>query len=209
MLEGAKLLELFRIFERSLFPLHKIEEKPAAIGIDAKVAQETGADVPITIVRDSGARKIKRIPTEIGDDLDAIGIPQFGCFHRASGRGHGERFILAEDANQFLRKFRIDEGFITLNIDDDSVSAEFFGHLRNAIRAARVFVGGEGDLGAEFKSGFRDSHVIRRNNDPVDVRNSAASFPDMANKRFSGQDVQWFSGHAGRSPSSGYDNRSF
>jgi hypothetical protein len=38
MLECAKLLELLRIFERGLFPLHKIEEKPAAISIDAKVA---------------------------------------------------------------------------------------------------------------------------------------------------------------------------
>ena len=88
MLEGAHLLELFGIFERGLFPLHKIEEKPAAISIDAKVAQETGADVPITIVWNPSARKIKRIASDIGDDLHAVWISQLGGFHRASRCGH-------------------------------------------------------------------------------------------------------------------------
>ena len=96
-----------------------------------------------------------------------------------------------------------------MNIDDDSESAEFFGNLCNTIRATRVLVGGEGDLGAELECGFCDSHVIGGDNDPVNIRNFAASFPDVANKRFAGKEVKRFSGHAGRSPASRYNYRSF
>ena len=86
--------------------------------------------------------------------------------------------------NQFLRKLRVDEGFIALNINDDSESAQFLSHFRNSIRAARVLIRGQGDLGAELERSFRDSHIIRRNNDPVHIGNSTTSFPDMANKWF-------------------------
>jgi hypothetical protein len=63
-----------------------------------------------------------------------------------------------------------------------------------------VVGGGHHDFSAEGKDGVADAVVVGGDEEVIELRAAEAAFPNVLDKRFSGQDVEGLSGEAGGPP---------
>jgi hypothetical protein len=63
-----------------------------------------------------------------------------------------------------------------------------------------VVGGGHHDFPAEGKDRVADAVIVGGDEEIVEFRAAEAAFPDVLDQRFSGEDVEWFSGEAGGPP---------
>jgi hypothetical protein len=53
--------------------------------------------------------------------------------------------------------------------------------------------GGEGDFRAPIKSGLSNTHIVSCDDDGIQIAGQNRLFPDLAQKRFAINEMQWFS----------------
>jgi hypothetical protein len=157
----------------------------------------------------SGSRKIEGKSLSIDHDFDHVGVSRLGCSLEPSPEcGHHERGIVEERAERLLDHRRLDERFITLNVDDEFV-VEGSRHLRETIRSRPVAGGRHAHESAKSAHCIRNAVVIRSNNDAVQHLTGGRSPIDVLDEGLAGELGKRFSRETRRLVSSGDDsNRS-
>ena len=88
--EGAKLLELFGVFERRGLPTNELQEKIAPVAVDADMPEWSGARGLamgfVALEWDEAAGKIEGSSVQSCDDFDVVGIERVGLGFKGAGR---------------------------------------------------------------------------------------------------------------------------
>ena len=107
---------------------------------------------------------------------------------------HFDFRIALHAARQSIDQLRIDQRFIALNVDDVRNASQFRGHFRDAVGPAAVAEVRQANFRAPSEGGFRDAHVVRRDDHLSSFGRVLAAFPDVSQERLSGDGMERFAG---------------
>ena len=140
----------------------------------------------------------------IADDFDGVGIGEVLLRGEAVGGGdHLDVRACEEGGGELVDEAGADERLVALHVDDVANAFEASGDLGDAVGAALVFGGGEGDLGAEGEGGLGDAHVIGGDDDLGEVAGAAAALPDVLDEGPAGDGMEGLAGETGGTPAGG------
>src|SRR6266850_1575091 len=141
----------------------------------------------------------------IDNDFYNIGIVVF--FGVANESGSGGHFVQLQRAGHSVYDGGVDQGFVTLNIDD-GIALATSGNFRNAVRAAGMT--GRGHFGAaEILCDLPNSSVVSSDDYFRKGAGLLTPFDDVLDERFAGNESEWFAGKTCGSIAGGNDADDF
>jgi hypothetical protein len=147
--------------------------------------------------RDAAAREVERVTLEIEDHFDVLLVKRF---LRRKRRRRGDDLDLrtvSQLSRKALQKNRVNQWFIALDIENDRGLFQLSRNLSNAVGPGGMICSRDGNFCAEVKSGFRDSHVIGRNNNLIKAARFDTSLPNVSDQRLAGDAVEGLPGKSG------------
>ena len=165
--EPAELLELLDFFEGALGEGGVFEKGVALEDVEAEVFEVANFHFGggIADPGDGGAREVQRVLVEVEDGFYDVGIQNVGLISNGGGdTGDRGGSVFEHGANGGVNDFRIEEGFVALDIYKD-LAIDVSGDFRYAFRAGAVFSTGHAGLTTEGFDGFDDAVVIGGDDD--------------------------------------------
>src|SRR5262245_18838957 len=109
------------------------------------------------------------------------------------GGDNPDRPVRAEFLYEFIDQLRINQWFIPLNVDDEPELFRVTYDFGRSVSAAAMACRSQRNFGTPIKSSLGDAHVVCGNDHRVEVFSSFAALPYTLQKRFSSNEMQWFS----------------
>ena len=92
-----------------------------------------------------------------------------------------------EHFDEAANQRRLDEGLVSLHIQNHIKARQFFCHLGDAVGSGWVLSGSERHIRAEREGRLGDAHIIRRDDHLIRLADFSAALPHMLNKRLAGK----------------------
>src|SRR5437868_1503224 len=220
----AQLLQRFSAFQRTRLPAYKLEQRLASETVDSLVTEQGGAlsrsllssgggletAASFRLEWDRSTREIKSAAAKIENDFHLVRrksvrwLPEWMCSR------HDFRFTIR---TQFFDKLvdqpRIDQRFVALDINYVCELLCFPRDFGHSVGTAAVFRRSQRDFCAPIKRGRRDPHVVGSNDNQIQTFSAAATLPNMFQKRFSSNGMQWFPRKSRGTPPGGNNSDRF
>ena len=199
--QRAQLLERFGALQRRRFPFHKLQERLAPKTVNALDVANSELESGLLSKGIAPGRSKERIRP----DRQRLCFDAAKPLRSASENGCAAvTMSILRSRPQLLHKLvdqiGIKQRLVSLDINHERVLLRFAHDLRDPVGAALMMQRGQGDLGSPAESRIRDSHVIRSDDHGIQFFRSPATLPNVSEKRFACNEMQWFSRKAGRSP---------
>src|SRR5579884_644017 len=163
ILQGAKLFQALRLFERPNCQVRVAQQKIAPVDVKTHVLIEAGAAVPaIAFVGNRTARKIDRISQKIRHDFYHVRVQNIRRIcNPLLQSAHGDRFVSIRGENGSIDRFRINQRLISLDI---YVQRGWFSgsDFSYAVGTCRMIAPRHAHLSAKSTNRSRDSLIICR-----------------------------------------------
>ena len=128
-----------------------------------------------------GSGEIEGVSSPIHDDFDDVRIRKVGRVPKWSAKStHQERFVVVERLEYSIDVARLDERFVTLNVDNKG-AVEFVGNFSHPIQAAAMVGGRHTRLTAECCDCVCDTSIVGRHQDSADARRRRGTAVHMFN----------------------------
>jgi hypothetical protein len=126
-------------------------------------------------------REIQSVAAKIDNDLHLVGRKRVSrILEWMCSRHHAYLGIRPQFFDKPIDQTRIDQGFISLDINYVCETLCFPRHFGYSVRSAAVFRRSQRDLCAPIKRRGSDSHVVGGNDNRIQTFGAAAAFPNMS-----------------------------
>ena len=162
---------------------------------------QRGGDAGMAGIGNDGTGEVQGVAVAGQDHFDDVRVVQ--VFLRADGAGHGSHGqgpVRNQRVRQPVNQGRVNEGFVSLDIDHMSGGGEGLHRFRQAVAAAGMVRRGHDRLGAEGHGGVEDALVVRGDGDVVKAGAAGNAFPYVLDKRFSCNEVKRLARKSGGPP---------
>src|SRR5579884_27952 len=161
ILQGAKLFQALRLFERPNCQVRVAQQKIAPVDIKTHMLIKiSAAATAIALIGNRTARKIDRIPNKIGHDFHYVRVQDIRRIcNPLLQSAHGDRFVSIRRENGSIDRFRINQRLISLNVH---VQRSCFsgGNFSYTVGSSRMIAPCHAHLSAKGTNSSRNSLIV-------------------------------------------------
>ena len=192
--ERAQLLERLGALQWRRFPLDELQKRRAPKTVDALVAEIFYGRGLIPRKWDSSAREVKRVAVKIDNYLYLMRRGGFRRVFKWMSRGHDvDLAIRAQSLDHLIDQIGIKQRLVSLDINDQRVLLRIAHDFCDPVGTALMMQRGQSDLGTPIESRIRDAHIVGRDDNGTQLSGPQASLPNVPQKWFPINMIQWFS----------------
>ncbi len=189
------------MFEERGWSRDEVVEEVGAVAVDAEVAVGGKLGDGVTAVGDLPAGEVKGVALVVEDDFNDVGVGEEGwVIDGARGGDHGEGLVFAKGAGEGVDERGVEEGFVTLNVDDVGGGLALRGGFGDAVGAGGMISASANGASAYGVADFGDAVIVGGDDEFIDFLTERSTFEDVLEEGFAEEGMEGLSGEASRGP---------